>query len=72
MDAGSDGGTARAPENGPRRARGRRSGCDGGGVGVRDKAGGFESRWTGRAAGARRVVWTLGRCDRAGVHVGRE
>jgi hypothetical protein len=43
---GSDGGTTYAPENGPRRAGGRRSGRDGGGVRVWDEAGGFESRQT--------------------------
>ena len=42
MDAGSDGGTAQALENGLRRARGRRSGRDGDRVGMRDEAGGFE------------------------------
>jgi hypothetical protein len=72
MGAGSDGGTARAAENGPRRAGGRLSGHDGSRVGVQDEAGGFEFRRTGRAAGARRVVWTHGRCDRAGARVGRE
>ena len=41
-------------------------------VGVRDEAGGFESRRTGRAVGVRRVVWTRGRCDRVGARVGRE
>jgi hypothetical protein len=69
---GSDGSTTRAPENGPRQAGDRRSGRDRGGVCVRDEAGGFKSRRTERVAGARRVVWTRGRCDRASAHVGRE
>jgi hypothetical protein len=55
-DAQSDGGTARLPKNGLRRAGGRRSGQDRGGVRVWDEAGGFESRRTGCAVGARRSV----------------
>jgi hypothetical protein len=70
--AWSDGGTALAPENGPRRAGGRRLRRDGGGVRVQDEADDFESRRTGHAAGARRVIWTRGRCDKAGARVGRE
>jgi hypothetical protein len=51
IGAGSDDGMTRAPENGPRQVGGRQSGRDGCGVRVRDKAGGFESRRTGCAAG---------------------
>ena len=53
---GRDGGMARTSKNGQRRAGGRRSRRDGGGVGERDKVGGFESRRRGHAAGVRRVI----------------
>jgi len=60
---GSDGGTARAPENGPRRAGDRRSGHDEGGVRVRDEVGSFESRRTWCAVGGceatRLDTWAL-------------
>jgi len=41
-------------------------------VHMRDKANGLESRRTERAACARRVVRTLGRCDGAGCACGVE
>jgi hypothetical protein len=51
MGTGSDGGTTRAPKNGPQRAGDRRSGRDGGRVYVRNEAGGFEFRRAGHVAG---------------------
>jgi hypothetical protein len=65
VGAWSDDGMARAPKNGPRWAGGCWSGRDGGGVRVRDEAGDFESRRTGRATGrgesSRRVGAATGR-----------
>jgi hypothetical protein len=81
---GESGGTARAPGNGVRRARGwwmrraaRRCPTDGArlglAVGARWRQGasagganGLEWRRIGRAASARRVLQTRGRCDGAG------
>jgi hypothetical protein len=79
--AGSNGGTTRALGNdGARRtsvlrtghAESLRSGRDVAGVCVQDEANDLESRRTGRATRARRVVWTHGRCDRMGARAGRE
>ena len=54
------------------RARGRRSGHDGGGVRVQGGLNGLESRRIGQTTRVRRVSQTRGRCEERGARAGRE